>query len=220
MSRTLSEADSKAFLAPFGVPFPAESLVGTAQDAVDAAAAIGGPVAAKLCGEHIAHKTERGLVRLGLADPDSVRLAAEELLAAARPEDEATGVLVAPMLSGTRELIAGVSFDEAFGPTVLVGIGGVLAEAVADVAVRLVPITRTDAEEMLEQLRGQSLLGPFRGEPEVDRARVVDVLLALSDAAAAHPEVRSIDLNPLIVVDGAPVAVDALVELVAGEVAA
>jgi len=106
-----------------------------------------------------------------------------------------------------------LSVDEQFGPTVLVGIGGVLAEAIADVAVRLVPITRVDAQEMLEQLDSQALLGEFRGEPAVDRTAVEDVLLALSATAVAHPEVVSVDLNPLIVVDGRPVAVDALVEV-------
>jgi acetyl-CoA synthetase (ADP-forming) len=213
MSRTLSEADSKALLAPYGVPFPTETLVASAEAAVAAAAELGGAVAAKLCGTNISHKTERGLVRLGLSGDDAVRSAAQELLDAARPEDEATGVLIAPMLAGNRELIAGIAVDEQFGPTVLVGIGGVLAEAVADVAVRLVPIERVDAEDMLDQLRGQALLGTFRGEPPVDRDAVVDVLVALSDAATAHPELRSVDLNPLIVVDGRPVAVDALVEL-------
>jgi len=213
MSRTLSEADSKAFLTGFGVPFAPERLAPDAAAAVAAATEVGFPVAAKLCGENISHKTERGLVRLGLADEGSVSSAAQELLDAARPEDEATGVLIAPMLVGSRELIAGLSVDEQFGPTVLVGIGGVLAEAIADVAVRLVPITRVDAREMLEQLDSQALLGEFRGEPAVDRTAVEDVLLALSATAVAHPEVVSVDLNPLIVVDGRPVAVDALVEV-------
>jgi acetyl-CoA synthetase (ADP-forming) len=215
MSRTLSEAASKELLAAFGVPFASERLVGTAEDAADAAVALGFPVAAKLCGDNIAHKTERGLVRLGLADRAAVRDAAAELLAAATADDAATGVLVAPMVSGTRELIAGVSTDPQFGPVVLVGIGGVLAEAIADVAVRPAPISRIDAEEMLEQLRTQDLLGDFRGEPRVDRDRVVDVLVALSDAVAARPEIRSIDLNPLIIDRGSPVAVDALVEVAA-----
>ena len=95
----------------------------------------------------------------------------------------------------------------------LVGVGGVLAEAVADVAVRLVPITRTDAHEMLEQLSSQSLLGEFRGEPEVDREAVVDLLMALSDVAAGDQGVHSVDLNPVIISAGRPVPVDALVEL-------
>lgn len=216
-AHTLSEADSKALLAPLGVPFVPERLVADPAAAAAAAEELGFPVAVKLCGDHVAHKTERGLVRLGLSDADAVRDAAEQLFAAARPEDAVTGVLVAPMVSGTRELIAGLSHDPQFGPTVLVGIGGVLAEAVADVAVRPVPITRVDAEEMLEQLTHQALLGDFRGEPALDRSAVVDVLLALSDLAERPVDgrrVHSVDLNPLIIDRGRPVAVDALVELV------
>jgi succinyl-CoA synthetase beta subunit len=216
MSVTLSEADSKALLARHGVPFAPEEVVGDPSAAVEAARRLGLPVAAKLCGDNIAHKTERGLVRLGLRTDDDVAAAAEELLAAARPEDRATGVLVAPMVRGERELIAGIATDPQFGPTILLGVGGVLAEAIADVAVRLVPITEVDAEEMIEELTSQALLGEFRGEPPVDRGEVVRVLLALSDAAtgtAEGPRIVSADLNPLIVHDGRPVAVDALVEL-------
>lgn len=212
-TRTLSEADSKAFLADFGVPFAPERLVTSADAAALAAEEIGGPVVAKLCGDHVAHKTERGLVRLGLEGAAAVSAAAQDLLDAAVPEDAATGVLVAPMLRGNRELIAGIATDPQFGATVLLGLGGVLAEAVADVTVRLVPITRIDAEEMIEDLRSQALLGPFRGEPAVDRSSVVDVLTGLSDAAAAHPELVSADLNPLIIHEGRAVAVDALVEV-------
>ena len=95
----------------------------------------------------------------------------------------------------------------------MIGVGGVLAEAVADVGLRLVPISRVDAEEMIDDLATQALLGPFRGEPAVDRDAVADVLLALSTAAEADPTIVSADLNPLIVVDGKPVAVDALVEV-------
>jgi acetyl-CoA synthetase (ADP-forming) len=106
-----------------------------------------------------------------------------------------------------------VATDAQFGRTVLVGVGGVLAEAVADVSVRLLPIDRVDAEEMLDDLATQALLGEFRGEPAVDREALVAVLVGLSEAAAAHPEMVSADLNPLIVHDGRPVAVDALVEV-------
>jgi acetate---CoA ligase (ADP-forming) subunit beta len=89
----------------------------------------------------------------------------------------------------------------------------VLAEAVGDVAIRLVPLSRTDAEEMVDDLTTQALLGPFRGEPAVDRSALVEVLLGLAAVVAAHPEVVSVDLNPLMIVDGRPVAVDALVEV-------
>jgi hypothetical protein len=210
---TLSEADSKRRLAAHGVVFPAEREVATAGDAVSAARAVGHPAVLKLGGAAIAHKTERGLVRLGLADDDAVRAAAEELLAAARPEDGEVHLLVAPMLRGNRELIAGLHHDAQFGMTVMLGVGGILAEALADVAFRLVPITRLDAAEMIDDLATQRLLGELRGEPAVDREALVDVLMGLSDAATSDPSIVSADLNPLIVVDGRPVAVDALVEV-------
>jgi acetyl-CoA synthetase (ADP-forming) len=219
VTHTLSEADSKALLAPFGVPFLPERVVDGPDAAVAAAEAIGAPVVAKLCGDAIAHKTERGLVRLGLGDAEDVRRAAVELLAAARPEDGPVHVLVAPMVRATRELIAGVSVDPQFGPTVVLGVGGILAEAVADAVVRLAPLSQVDAEDMLDELATQALLGPFRGEPPVDREAVVAVLLALSDATERVPGLVSVDLNPLMVVDGRPVAVDALVELAGAPVA-
>ena len=212
-TRTLSESDSKALLAVHGVPVADERVVTTAAAAASAADELGFPVVAKLCGDAIAHKTERGLVRLGLGDAAAVRGAADELLAAARPEDGEVGVLVAPMVRGNRELIAGLSRDPQFGMTVMVGIGGILAEAIADVSIRVVPIERVDAEEMIEDLTTQSLLGPFRGEPAVDRGALADVLVGLSAAAEADPTIESADLNPLIVADGRPVAVDALVEV-------
>lgn len=230
MPHTLSEADSKELLAAHGVRFAPEEHAADPDSAVAAADTLGYPVAAKLCGARIAHKSERGLVRLWLGSPEEVRSAARELLAAALPEDDASGVLVAPMVSGSRELMAGIATDPQFGPTVLLGVGGVLAEAMADVAVRLAPITETDASEMIDELRSQAILGEFRGEPAVDRAALVEVLMALSEAATGSralrgvrpssvgPEERivSADLNPLIVHDGLPVPVDALVELDGG----
>jgi acetate---CoA ligase (ADP-forming) subunit beta len=210
---TLSEDESKRRLAAVGVPVPDERVVASPAEAVEAAGAIGFPVVAKLCGDAIAHKTERGLVRLGLGSADQVRDGATELLAAATPEDGEVHLLVAPMLRATRELIAGLHDDAQFGMTVMLGVGGVLAEAVADVSFRLVPITRVDAEEMIDDLALQALLGPFRGEPAVDRSAVADVLAALSCAAEQRDDVVSADLNPLLVVDGRPVAVDALVEV-------
>lgn len=210
---TLSEAGSKELLGAFGVPFPAEHVVATADEAVAAAEAVGHPVVVKLGGGAIAHKTERGLVRLNLGSADQVREAAEALLAAATPDDGEVHLLVAPMLRATRELIAGLHRDDQFGTTVMLGVGGILAEAVADVAFRLVPITRTDAEEMIDDLATQPLLGEFRGEPAVDRGAVADVLLGLSQAATERPDLASADLNPLLIVDGRPIAVDALVEL-------
>lgn len=215
MSHTLSEAESKEVLAAHGIRFAPEVLVEDPESGVAAAEAFGYPVAVKLCGENITHKTERGLVRLSLGSEHEVRTAVGELLASAVPGDLTAGVLVAPMIRGNREFIAGVATDPQFGPMVMFGVGGVLAEAFADVSVRLAPITELDAAEMIEELRSQVLLGEFRGEPEVDRGALIGLLMSLSAAATATGVTRlvSADLNPLIICDGIPVPVDALVEL-------
>jgi acetyl-CoA synthetase (ADP-forming) len=214
-SFTLSEVESKVLLARYGVRLAREEIVTTATAAVTAAELIGYPVVAKLNGDGIAHKTERGLVKLNLSSADAVQQAATELLAAARPEDGAVSLLIAQQVRGNRELIAGVLRDAQFGPVVMLGIGGVVAEAIADVAFRLVPLSVLDAGELIDDLATQQLLGPFRGEPAVDRAALVDVLLALSRLAADNAHVVSVDVNPLIVVDGVATAVDALVEMAA-----
>jgi acetyl-CoA synthetase (ADP-forming) len=210
---TLSEADSKALLRAHGVPVVDDREVHDAEAAVAAADALGYPIVVKLCGESIAHKTERGLVRLRLGDADAVRAAATELLAAARPDDGPVSLLVAPMVAGNRELIAGLVRDPQLGLNIMCGVGGILAEAVGDAVFCPVPLTRVDAEDLIDALGTQALLGPFRGEPAVDRDRLADVLVGLSALATARPDVASVDVNPLIVVNGVPLAVDALVEL-------
>ena len=211
---TLSEAASKALLRQFGVPMAAEREVLTADDAAIAAGELGFPVVVKLCGHSIAHKTERGLVKLRLADADAVVDAATELLGKATAADGDVSLLVAPMVSGNRELIAGVVRDPQFGANVMLGVGGVLAEAVADVVFRPVPITEVDAYEMIDGLATQKLLGAFRGEAAVDAPALAAVLMGLSALASARPDVVGVDVNPLIIGrDGRPVAVDALVEL-------
>lgn len=210
---TLSEADSKALLRQFGVPLAAEHEVSTPADAVAAANSLGYPVVAKLCGDRIAHKTERGLVRLSLGDAAAVERATVDLLGAATPDDGDVTVLVAPMVKGNRELIVGVVRDPQFGANVMLGLGGVLAEAIADVVFRPVPLSSVDADEMIEQLGTQKILGTFRGDAPINRAQLAATLLALSRVAHERPDVNSVDVNPLIVrADGSLVAVDALVE--------
>ncbi|MFP4511787.1 MAG: acetate--CoA ligase family protein [Acidimicrobiales bacterium] len=210
---TLSEIESKRLLASYGVPIAEERLAADPDAAVEAAEAIGYPVVVKLNGERIAHKTERGLVRLDLGDDAAVRRAGAELLELATSDDGEVELLVAPLVRGSRELIAGLSDDPQFGMTVMLGVGGILAEAIADVVLRLVPIDRIDADEMIDDLATQALLGEFRGEPPVDRDALAAVLLGLSAAADADERIVSADLNPLIVSAGRPVAVDALVEV-------
>src|SRR6056297_2152201 len=161
---TLSERASKELLAAHGVPVADEHFCSTAQEAGDAADELGYPVVAKLNGDNIAHKTERGLVRLRLGDRAAVETAAAELLAAATPDDGEVDVLVAPMISGNRELIAGIVRDAQFGPMVMLGVGGILAEAIADVVFRPAPLDEPTAHEMIDDLATQRLLGAVRGD--------------------------------------------------------
>jgi acetate---CoA ligase (ADP-forming) subunit beta len=209
--RTLAEHESLALLREHGIPTVDEVVARDAAAAVAAADRLGYPVVVKATGSGLAHKTERGLVRLGLRGPTDVEAAAAELLAAAT--DGPGELVVAPMVTGRRELFAGAHDDPQFGPTVVVGIGGVFAEALSDVAVGLAPIDDVDAREMIGALRAVGYLGAFRGEPAVDRDRLAAVLLALSDLITSRGEVVAVDVNPLVVVDGLPIAVDALVEL-------
>ena len=212
-AKTLSEHASKALLGDYDVPIANERLVSSAEEARAAADELGYPVVLKLCGDAIAHKTERDLVRLGLRDGDAVAGAAAELLAKARPEDGAVGLLVAEQVRGARELIAGLVRDPQFGPCVMLGVGGVLAEAVRDVVFASVPLDPEQARALPDRLATRALLGAFRGEPAIDREALARVLLGLSRLALERPDVASVDLNPLIVRGGVPLAVDALVEI-------
>ncbi len=210
---TLSEHASKQLLADYGVVAARERLVAAPEAAAGAAAEIGFPVALKLCGAGLAHKTERDLVRLDLADAGAVRAAAAELWGRRRPEDGAVALLVAEMVRGRRELIAGLVRDPQFGPCVMLGLGGILAEALGDAVFAAAPLSRAEARALPGRLRAARLLGPFRGEPAADAEALADLLEGLGRLAAARPDVASVDLNPLVLQGGRPVAVDALVVL-------
>lgn len=211
---TLSEFASKEILARHGLPILHERVVVNSSEVGEVLANMSLPVVAKLCGPSIAHKTERGLVKLNLQTIDDVCKAVDDLLAAAVPADGEVEVLIAPMVKSSREFIAGVVRDAQFGANVMLGVGGVLAEAIADVVFRPVPLSAHDAREMVSELRSQKLLGEFRGEPAVSIDALVRVLLALSTVSVERSDIASIDLNPLLVTNtGEVVAVDALVEI-------
>ena len=213
-SITLSESASKELLTAYGVPFAPEKMVHSPSEASTAAVELGFPVVVKLGGDKIAHKTERGLVRLRLSTIEAVEEAATALLGAATSADGEVHLLVAPMIAGTRELIAGVLVDEQFGPTVMLGIGGVMAEVIADVQFRPAPLTKQGALDMVGSLRMQALLEEFRGEAAVNIDQVVECLVGLSKVAIERVDIVSVDVNPLIVrANGDIVAVDALVEM-------
>ncbi len=209
----MSEHASKALLAEYGIPAAREALAESPADAAARASELGFPVVLKLCGDRIAHKTERDLVRLDLPDAETVRTAAAELLGLARPEDGPVSLLVAEQVEGRRELIAGVVRDPQLGPCVMLGLGGILTEALGDVAFAAVPLDEVDVRRLLRSLGASRLFtAPFRGEPPLDEKALCRVLLGLSRLAAERPDVTSVDLNPLIVCEGVPVPVDALVE--------
>jgi acetyl-CoA synthetase (ADP-forming) len=210
---TLSEHESKQVLREAGIPVPEERLSDSPEEAVRVAAELGGPVALKLCGRALGHKSERGAVRLDVVGADRVRAEAQALLALRRPEDGDCRLLVARMVQGRRELIAGLVRDEQFGPCVMLGLGGVFAELLGDVAFALAPLREGDARELCEALRHRRLLDEFRGEPPADLSALAQILEALGRLGSTRPELRSIDLNPIILQGSRPVIVDALVEL-------
>jgi acetyltransferase len=164
--QTLSESESKALFAAWGVPVSREERTASAEDAVVAAERIGYPVALKVESPDILHKTEAGVIRLGLENAEQVRSAYAAIMANATqyaPEATLSGVLVQEMVSGGVEVIVGVSYDEQLGPMLLFGTGGVLVEVYQDVALRCCPITRAEAFEMISEVKGSRLLQGFRG---------------------------------------------------------
>jgi acyl-CoA synthetase (NDP forming) len=211
-SIALDEVQSKKLLAQYQVPVVAEIAAATMAQAVDAAAKTGFPLVMKGLGAMLTHKSEQGLVHLGLTSLDQVEAAAMAIQEAAG--DKLQGFLIQPQLKGRREFMAGIFRDPQFGAVILFGLGGLLTEALSDVTLRLAPLTAGDAEEMIGQIKAQRLLGPFRGEPAVDRQALVDTLLGLSRLSQQRPEVTEVDINPLLVTaDGRVRAVDALVVL-------
>ena len=207
---TLSEAESKAFLKPRGIPVVGEKVAEDAGAAVCFAEQIGFPVVVKGLGKALLHKTEKGLVRLNLKDAREVEDAAKEIAAAAG--DDLEGFLVQPFISGKREFMAGLFRDKTYGPVVMFGLGGIFTEALSDVVFRLAPVSPEDARDMIHEIRSRALLGPIRGGAPVDLDVLVKTIIGLSDIAMSCPDVREIDINPLLVTDdGRPVAVDALV---------
>ncbi len=208
----LSDAEAKRLLAAHGIPMVSEVRATSPAEAAEAARRMGFPVVLKGNGQDLLHKTELGLVRLGLVDAAAVEAAAAGM--AEKAGGLLEGFSVQPQLVGQREFVAGLARDPQFGPVVLFGLGGVLTEALADVTLRLAPLTRADAEAMIREIRSRRLLEAFRGEAAAATDRIVDVLMALSGIAEQYPRVSEIDINPLLITpDGMPVAVDAVVTL-------
>ncbi|WP_405536751.1 acetate--CoA ligase family protein [Streptomyces sp. NBC_00075] len=212
--QALSEHAAKLLLRAYGIRVPREQLVTSAAAAVRAAGLVGYPVVMKASGGQIAHKTELGLVKIGLTSASQVRDAYRELTDIARYEGvDLDGVLVCQMVERGVEMVVGVTHDDLFGPTVTVGLGGVLVEVLRDTAVRVPPFGEEQARDMLTELRGRALLDGVRGRPPADLDALVEVVMRVQRMALElGDELAELDINPLMVLprgQGA-VALDAL----------
>jgi acyl-CoA synthetase (NDP forming) len=209
---TLTEAEAKEILKQYGVPVVEEKAVKTIEEAEATAESIGYPVVVKGLGANLTHKTEKGLVKLNLKNKEDVHSAAIYIKEAAGSDLE--GFLLQPMLEGKREFVAGLFHDEQFGPTVMFGLGGIFTEAVGDVVFRLAPLDDNEARKMIDELHAQKLLGAFRGENAPDKGALIKTLVGLSRIGMEIPDIKEIDINPLLVTtEGNVTAVDALIVL-------
>ena len=212
----LSEHTAATILARASLPMQPARLVASSDEAMRAAADLGFPVALKICGADVPHKTELDGVALDLATPEAVRDAYARLEAAVRERRPGTaleGLLVAPMAADGVDMVVGVLRDETFGPVVMVGLGGILVEVLDDVSFRRAPFDEEEARRMLGELRGFPLLAGARGRPEADVDALVSALASLATFAAEHDDLESAEINPLRVLPrgrGA-VGLDALV---------
>jgi acetyltransferase len=202
----LDEHRAKQILDACGIATVAEAIAADSAQALAAAEKFGFPVVAKGLLPEAVHKTEQGLVRLGIASPEALATAWGELHAGMDGKGE---ILIQPMLRGQPELIVGALHDPQFGPCVMCGLGGVMAEILEDVAFAVAPLSRADALALIDRLKTQPLLNGFRGSTPVDREALAEILVRLGDLMTACPQIREIDINPLICVEGKPVAVDA-----------
>jgi acyl-CoA synthetase (NDP forming) len=204
--RALDEYRAKKVLGAYGIPTTRETLVDRLEEAVSAAGEIGYPVVLKACASDILHKTEEGMVCLGIEDEAELTKAFHGI----REKRSDVPVLVSEMLRGDREFMAGMSYFPGFPPCIMFGLGGIFTETLRDNAIRLAPLCEEDVFSMLESLRSRELLGPYRGMKEVDRNALASILVALGRIALHFPEIGEIDLNPIIIVEGGPKVVDAL----------
>ena len=207
----LSEFESKAVLSAYDIPVTREKTVQTEGEAVSAAADLGYPVVLKGSGESMSHKTELDLIALNIQDEQGLIDAFKGFKN--RQDVAVDEFLVQQMVKGNRELMAGLKRDPQFGPCVMFGLGGVLAEILDDVSIRVAPLSNFDAMDMLDDIRANKILEAFRGKPPVDRNALASLLIALGRLGLENEGVAEVDINPIKLVEGKPVAVDALIVL-------
>jgi acetyl-CoA synthetase (ADP-forming) len=213
---TLDELAGKRLLAAYGIAVPRSLLVQDVHEAAEACGKLEPPLVLKVVSPDIVHKSEARAVRLNIRSPEELAVACEEICANARAYKRNVrieGFLLEEMAPEGLEVVIGGLRDPQFGPLVMAGLGGVLVEVLADVSFRICPVSRIDAEEMLDELKGAALLRGVRGRKPASREAIVDALLKVGGGdglLVAHAaDIAEADINPLIVSDKAAVAVDA-----------
>ena len=197
----LSPVQGFALLDAYGIRTLPVRHAATAADAAAAAEALGFPVALKLSSSTITHKSDVGGVSLGLRSAAEVRTAfgvLERRLEQAGQRGEMDGVLLQAMAKGGLEIVLGMSEDPQFGPVLMVGLGGIYLELFKDVQFALHPVTDRDASKMIDKLRARPIFDGYRGEPARDVDALHETLLRLSQLVEDHPEIKEIDLNPVM----------------------
>jgi acyl-CoA synthetase (NDP forming) len=202
------EATSMRLLEEYGIGVPRFELATSAKEAAKLAEAFGLPVVMKICSPDILHKSDRGLVRLGVASTDEAKKVFKRFM---KEAPDADGVIVSESVPGGVETVVGVSQDELFGPVVMFGLGGVFVEVLKDVTFRVPPFGKDEARRMLDELQGAALLDGARGQPKADRTALVDVIMKVQRMAMdLHAELAELDINPLAALANGAVALDAL----------
>lgn len=207
---TLSEYESKQVLSAYGIPVTREALVSDLQGLKAAAHEIGYPLVLKGCSSEIAHKTEKGLIRVDIRNEEEARSAFEEIMG---HMSAGGAVLVQEMIKGQRELVIGLTRDPQFGPCVMFGLGGIFTEILKDISFRVAPLEKRDALEMMQDIKGHKILEAVRGMGAADLDLFADILIKVGQIGLDNDAVKEIDINPVIISGSKPVAVDALVVL-------
>ena len=213
----LTEVESKEILGQAGIKVNDTKLITSKQEAVTAARQLGFPVVLKIISPDIVHKSDAGGIKLDLRTSGQVEKAYDEILADCKgkhPEADILGISVQKLVPPGTELIIGMFRDAQFGPVILFGLGGIWTEILEDTSLRITPINRKDAREMIEEIKGYKLLTGHRGQEPVDINNIENMLLAVSDFVENNPEVKEIDINPIIARGDSVVAIDGRIILV------
>ena len=205
----LTEYEAKKVLAEYGIPTSKEILVDSETAFMEAVRNIGFPMVIKGCDPEIIHKSEKDLIRTDIRYEREAVAAFHDIWP--RITGVSGGILVQEMIMGKRELVAGLIRDSQFGPSVMFGIGGIFTEIFNDVVFRIAPIDKSDALDMIEEIRGKRILEAIRGLDPVDRDQISDILLTIGRIGMENEMIQEIDINPIIISKGRGVAVDATI---------